>query len=357
MQEKRKKVLICPLNWGLGHAARCIPLINALLLGGAEVIIASSGRPAELLKSEFPELEHLHFPGFEVTYSRKGFSFLKMMMDLPGMLTAVSKEHRLLDEIAKKADADLVISDNRYGCYTSHCKSVFLTHQVNLQLPRFLSLFHSVANNIAELYIKRYDECFIADTALHQLAGDLSVVKNDKAKYNYTGPLSRFNSSTSFETESFEVLVLLSGPEPQRTVLENKLLEALQGINKKVLFIRGLPGESEKLSNYDDIHFENHLSSKHLNFHLLKSNYIICRSGYSSIMDLAVTGRSAIIIPTPGQTEQEYLAAYHHKLKHHIAITQDQLNLAVTFEKLHNCKPLKLQSYIGKVAIEILSGV
>lgn len=357
MQEKRKKVLICPLNWGLGHAARCIPLVSSLLEEGAEVVIASSGRPADLLKKEFPDLKLVFFPGYEITYSDKGFSFFKMMWELPGMLRAVSREHKVLEDIVRYEKADVVVSDNRYGCYTSQCKSVFLTHQVNLPLPRFLNAFQGIANRIVELYIKKFKECFIADTALHQLAGDLSVIQNKNIAVKYTGPLSRFYNSTNLEMETFELLVILSGPEPQRTVLENNLLEELKSIGKRTLFIRGLPGENQKLKNTDKIYFENHLPSAVLNFHLLKSKYIICRSGYSSIMDLAVTGRSAVIIPTPGQTEQEYLADFHKERKHHVAVEQHNLNLNKALEQLEKCKPLSLPAYTRKAASEILSGL
>ena len=148
------------------------------------------------------------------------------------------------------------------------------------------------------------------------------------------------------------MLVILSGPEPQRSILEVTLISELEKTDMTVLIIRGKPDDGLNPVPIGKIVFNNHLSAESIRSHLLKSKYIICRSGYSSLMDLAAVGRSAIIIPTPGQTEQEYLAEYHHQMGNHFYVLQEKPDLTNAFEGVKACKLLKLENISLAVAIK-----
>jgi uncharacterized protein (TIGR00661 family) len=356
MKEKGKKVLVCPLDWGLGHATRCIPLVNALQDAGAEVLIGASGQPAELLRAEFPELTHIEFPGISIHYSPNGFSFVNALISLPRLLQSVRREHFFSEALIKKLNIDIIISDNRYGCWSRQCYSVFITHQLQIKLPSGLKFMEGMIKKSAGYYIKKFHRCFVPDTSDHLFAGELSVPFLKNSIVDFIGPLSRFNAKQlTSDNDGFEILVLLSGPEPQRTILENILREKLKDLSKSTLFVRGLPGDKNSIPDNLTFRFVNHLPSEVLNEHLLKSKFIICRSGYSSIMDLAATGRSALIIPTPGQTEQEYLAVFHHKQSHHVAQQQHQLNIEEAFNKLSLSQSIQMDSDVAKWVKLLLS--
>jgi uncharacterized protein (TIGR00661 family) len=352
MQEKRKKVLICPLDWGLGHATRCIPLIHAFTEAGAEVILAASGKPALLLKKEFPQLKHIDLPGVVIQYGEKKFSFLKMFRQLPSMIFSVWKEHRMVKKIIRENEIDILISDNRYGLWSDECYTVFITHQLHIKLPESLRLLQKSVNSIAAFFIRKFNVCVVPDTSQHLLAGELSSSLNKKLNIIYAGPLSRFKKKMVNPPErKYDILLMLSGPEPQRSLLEKRMVNMLKDKKYAVLLIRGMPDDEPQSDTF--IHAVNHLSTEELNQHLLYSTHIICRSGYSSIMDLAAAGRSAIIIPTPGQTEQEYLAALHHQ-KHHYAMQQNDLSLDDALKKVNALSPLHLETDTGELADNIL---
>lgn len=360
MKEKRKKVLICPLDWGLGHATRCIPVIQELIKQDAEVFIAATGASGELLKKEFPALKYYALPGVKINYSADGFSFFKSMMQLPAMLFSVRKEHHDVNALIKSLGIDVVISDNRYGLWSDECYAVFITHQLHIMLPPKIKFMEKMVNRFAAYYIKKFHTCAVPDVADHEVAGDLSnpVIKLNHLKY--TGILSRFKRSTSSphhlitSSPHYEILVVLSGPEPQRTLLEKLLINQLLQLNKSTLIVRGLPGNATQLQQQSSLSFVNHLSSEEMNTHFISSKYIICRSGYSSIMDLAATGRSAVIIPTPGQTEQEYLAVYHHKNKTHFAMKQEDLQVSDALEQVSKLNPLTMETFLADWVKELL---
>ncbi|MEP7263134.1 MAG: glycosyltransferase [Bacteroidota bacterium] len=364
MKEKRKKVLICPLDWGLGHATRCIPLIQELIRQDAEVFIAATGESGELLKKEFPAVKYYSLPGVKINYGADGFSFLKSMMQLPALLFSVRKEHRNVEVLIKSLDIDIIISDNRYGLWSEKCYSVLITHQLHIMLPEKMRFMEKMVNRISGYYIKKFNCCAVPDDADHKVAGELSRPMIDFHHLKYIGILSRFKKTTSSphhlitsSQKSYEILVVLSGPEPQRTLLEKLLITQLLPMKKSALIVRGLPGNAIQLPKESTLFFVNHQASQELNHHLLNSTYIICRSGYSSLMDLAATGRSAVIIPTPGQTEQEYLAAFHHKNKNHFAMKQDELNIGYALEKVNQLNSISMETSISDWVKELLQKV
>ncbi|MCK4562601.1 MAG: glycosyltransferase, partial [Flavobacteriaceae bacterium] len=246
----KKKILIAPLNWGLGHATRCIPIINALLKEGFEPILAGDGDSLKLLQKEFSELKSYLLPSYNIQYTKKGENLkYKLLFDVPQIIKAVKKEQELVNKIIEKEGVTGLISDNRFGVYSKKIPSVYITHQINV-----LSGFSTfLTSKIHQRIISKFDECWIPDyESKPNLAGKLSDSKSVKLPLKYISPISRFvNEISSFEgmtnNKKHDLLILLSGPEPQRSLLEEKLLEELKSYSKKVLFIRGIISDKEKV--------------------------------------------------------------------------------------------------------------
>ena len=297
----KKRILVAPLNWGIGHATRCIPLINALISHNYEVVIAADGRPLHLLITEFPDLEIVRFPGYNIKYSKYFPMSISMLLQLPKLLWNIKKEHETLNQIIDDYKIDGIISDNRFGLFTSKVPSVFITHQLQIQSP----YFSDEIRKFNYKYINKFDVCWIMDDEKENLAGSLSKPKLLPNNSLYIGAQSRFEKRE--EEKEYDFLAIVSGPEPQRTILEKGLTKALKDRKEKSLILLGKPelNTGEQLGN---LTIKSHLSAKDLNTAILQSELIICRPGYSTIMDLAKLEKKAFFIPTPGQTEQEYLA-------------------------------------------------
>lgn len=313
----RKNVLIAPLDWGLGHATRCIPIIYELQKYPVNIIIAASGAQRALLQIEFPNLEFLNIPAYNIRYgSGRLSSTLKLIFQTPRILKIIKKENQWLASTVFRKKIHAVISDNRYGLYHREIPTVFITHQLQIK-SAVASAGETLMRNWQYQFINRFSQCWVPDFEdAANLAGDLSHPKvMPRIPVSYIGALSRFEGKAA--TAKYQLLVLLSGPEPQRTILEGKLLQQLTEFNKPVLFVRGLPGGNkqeyvfdDKIKNYPNrrIQFENHLTAEELNKALLESRLVIARSGYTTVMDIAALQKKSLLIPTPGQTEQEYLA-------------------------------------------------
>jgi len=300
----KKTILVAPLHWGLGHATRCIPIINALLANGYNVLIGSDGGALHLLQKEFPELPWVELPGYNIQYPKKGELFkVKMFLKLPDIQKAKAAEKKLVKELVDKGRVHGIISDNRLGVYNKKVPSVFLTHQVNV-LSGSTSFFSS---KMHQKIIKKYNECWVPDLeGSFNLSGKLGHPKKVDFPIRYIGPLSRMKAEIL--PKKYDVLALLSGPEPQRTMLEVKLIDELSQSNKKVLMVRGVVEEEESTFEKGNITLINFLTSKDLERAINESELVISRSGYTTVMDLAAMEKKAFFIPTPGQYEQKYLA-------------------------------------------------
>lgn len=322
--------MVCPLDWGLGHASRCVPLINQFLKEGHEVIIGADKKPLAFLKEEFPKLKTIVIPGLEINYGKRGGSF-RLFCEAVKFYGYINKERLLLGEVLEKHDIDVVVSDNRYGLYSKKTKSVILTHQVFPKAPIAESLLHKKIERL----LRSFDEVWIPDDKTNNnLSGDLSHLKTPKQRHSFIGPLSRFSLPTKTLNIEFDVCAIISGPEPQRTIFEKKLIEEINKYNLKSIFVRGLPGVSGSNIDTKTITIFNHLETKKLQEYILKSKLVVCRSGYSSIMDMDALNKKALLIPTPGQTEQEYLAFYHKKNKLFFVQEQSDINLKKVLDKL-----------------------
>ena len=302
--ELKKRILVAPLNWGLGHATRCIPIINALIENNIEPILASDGLALELLKKEFPYLKAIELPSYNITYPKKGENFkFKLILDSPKLIQTIKSEKKMIKELVENNPIDGIISDNRFGVYNKSIPSVFISHQLNV-LSGITSWFSS---KMHQKIIKKFDECWIPDIKDEpNLSGKLGHLKNSNLNIKYIGPLSRFSKIDC--TLVYDLLVLLSGPEPQRTILETKLLKDLKKYNGTVLFIKGKIEEQQTIIKDNKMTIYNFMTSTELEKAINQSKIILSRSGYTTIMDLSKLEKKAFFIPTPGQFEQEYLA-------------------------------------------------
>ena len=324
---RRKKILVAPLDWGLGHATRMIPVIYELQSLGAEVLIASDGQALSLLRKEFPQFTCINLPGYRVHYQKKGSLGITMLLQLPKILAAIRAEKKWLKKIISKENIDAVISDNRFGMYAKDIPCIFVTHQLNIIAPFPFKWMERWINKVNRRLIANFDACWIPDFEKEPgLSGALSHKFPLPDNAVFIGPLSRF--SYREVSKRYKLMVLLSGPEPQRSILEQQLLKQVkeytsrrnnQPTNKEVpadeseqlLFVRGIPeGASEGLPISPNTTVVDYLLTEALNTAILESEIIISRPGYTTVMDLSILGSRAIFIPTPGQPEQEYLADY-----------------------------------------------
>lgn len=307
---KAKKILIVVLDWGLGHATRCVPIIAHLLSQGFEVFIGGNEKTNALLQKEFPNLEFIYFRGYEMSYAEKGENFIwKMIAQVPKMWQRVRAERKQCAKIQKKYQFDYLISDNRFGVYIQGIKNFFITHQIHVHLPQS-KILQGISNRINHFYMKKYNAIFVPDMEGSVLSGGLSSVKKykQKGKVYFLGLLSRFIAKESEKKN--EILVVLSGPEPQRTLLENKILQGAKTIQETIFVVQARPG-NEDYKKEGNVTMVSHLSANDLNNKMLEADIIISRTGYTTVMDLVKIKRQAILIPTPGQTEQEYLGKWY----------------------------------------------
>jgi len=302
-------VLITPLDWGLGHATRCIPIINELLNRNCNVVVGGSGDSLALLKIEFPQLTFISLPAYRPVYPLSGSMVWSMLKQLPKFLSAIKKEHLAIEQLVKSSRIDLIISDNRYGCWSSAVPSVFITHQMNILLPPKFKWLEKIVRRLNLSQIKNFSICWIPDYPDgRNLTGKLiSLGRNAHLiKVKYIGALSRFTQGKAKETK-YDVVCILSGPEPQRTAFEKIAAEQLVRSGLRYFIVRGVVSEEHKRgTTFEGANF---LKASDLQSVIEESEYVLSRSGYSTIMDLAALGKKAIFVPTPGQTEQEYLAA------------------------------------------------
>ncbi|WP_460220713.1 glycosyltransferase [Psychroserpens sp. MEBiC05023] len=331
----KKRILIAPLNWGLGHATRCIPIINNLIQHQFEPIIASDGNALTLLQKEFPNLESIELPSYNITYPKKGQYFkLKMLKHLPKMLRAIQSEKKATTAIIKNYKIDGIISDNRFGVRNKNLPCVFITHQ--LQVLSGITTW--LSTRLHQRIIKRFDECWVPDNfGDYNLSGKLSHIPIQGVLIKYIGPLSRFTKSEL--PIKYDVMVLLSGPEPQRTLIEHLLLNEFKNYDGKVVFIRGVIEQEQHISEEHGMLIYNYMTSSQLERTINESNLIVSRSGFTTLLDLTKLSKNVFFIPTPGQFEQEYLAERLTKLKYAQSCKQEDFNIKM-LENTSNYKGL-----------------
>lgn len=309
-QIQGKRIVIGIMDWGLGHATRSVPVIKKLA-GKNELIICSAGAAFDFLNSYFPNLKVVQKPGYDIRYH----SFLPVVFALafrtPWIYSSIQKENKWLDKLVSSFNPDLIISDNCYGFYNKKSVSIIITHQMMLKVPKIMAFSESMVRGKIVKWCSRFDQIWIPDFAdrTDNLSGDLSHHYPSIPGQFFIGPLSRFSDPVVPEEKDIDVCYLISGPEPLRSRFFERCFNEAERSGQKTVIISGTPGKMTE-ENSGLITVYSHLPDEQLADVLSRSKRIVCRSGYSTIMDLYALGLEAEFIPTPGQTEQEYLSQW-----------------------------------------------
>jgi hypothetical protein len=296
-------------------------------------VIAADNKPLALLQSVFPNNEFVRFPGYEPAYSKGNSLVFKMITEAPKILKSFSKDEKIVDKLINQYKIDGLISDNRFGASSSKIPSVFISHQIFIQTPEILTFTKPILNYLNYSYIKKFNEVWIPDFEKEPtLSGKLSHSNHAQGlNMHFIGPLSRFSTNDANQFGSFEkvydILVILSGPEPQRTILETLIMKQLEGSSLQAFMIRGLPGEKDLPSAPINLTLRNHVDQTEFLQLIVRSKHLVSRSGYSTIMDFFALNLHATLIPTPGQTEQTYLAEHLSKSGLFNFIAQNKFDL------------------------------
>ncbi len=328
--EHKKRILVAALDWGLGHASRCIPIIKELQSRNCEVFIASSGRALKLLQKEFPQLTSFELEGYDPQYPQGDSMVWKMAFQLPKFLKVISSEQFQTERIVSQHKIDAIISDNRYGCFSRRVKSIIITHQLNIQMPKWWKWMQPQVNNYNYKKLKQFSECWVPST----LDSIIPALTNSKTDLNvrHIGYVSRFEKKNL--EKKYDVCAICSGPEPQRSIFEKMLTKELKKSSLTSILIRG---KTEVMNQYynknEKVTIANYLTANALNEVIEQSEMVIARSGYSTVMDMAKLNRRAVFVPAPGQTEQELIAEELTEKKIAYSTVQSKFDLEIALEE------------------------
>jgi hypothetical protein len=330
---KPKHILIAPLDWGLGHTTRCVPLIRHIQGLGHVPVVACNASQRLFIEETFGPIDIIHLEGYNISYSQwNKWAQIGLLAQLPHIQRTIRNEHNWLQQLTMRRQIDGIISDNRYGLWHPRIPSVIVTHQLMVRTGLGKFADHTI-QKLHYKYLNRFNEVWVPDESTAPgLAGELSHPSFKPCNTKYIGLLSRFHETDLFIGRSFSeggrltthsfigrsfseggrLLILLSGPEPQRTDLSQLLWQQVQHYDGKVIFVEGSEHAITPTNIPQHITYHKRLTDTALAPLMQQASMIICRSGYSTLMDLAAIQKKAILIPTPGQTEQEYLATSLH---------------------------------------------
>ncbi len=325
MGQDKPVILLSPLDWGLGHAARMVPVIDYFLKAGYKVVVLASGKGYHFYKKRYKKLDIRRIPAFRLRYGkgRLGFGLMLPVVTLKFSLNFFVD--RIVSRFyCRRFSPQMVISDNRYGIRCRRGKSIVIAHHLNIILSgRFLRY---LVRRINCLFIKAFDELWIPDNETLDLSGGLSHNFKCNVKKRYIGLLSRFEHYSCQQDGTYDIVAIVSGLEPQRSMLVRQLTQIFSQSSYSVWLLSGKPEDSASV-NLHNITVLPHAADQDFCRYVKGAKYVIARAGYSTLMDLVSLERTALIIPTPGQTEQEYLADYLHGKRLFFAVRQEDFSI------------------------------
>ena len=332
---KGKNVIVSPLDWGLGHASRIIPVIKILQKNSCTVTVVCGKGGYALMKAELPDTEIIMLKEKRIKYPKGKIGLISFLRWIFVMGFNTVNEKIKIGKTARQKHTQIIISDNRYGLCFKNLDCYIITHQIAPRVPWKSNFLQKLSDKIFKKELSKFKKVLIPDfeegfSLTGPLAADLA---SGNEKYEKIGILSRFsNSEDENQTFEYDYLILISGQEKQRTVFENLLLKQIKNTDKKIIFVRGITDKNApKLENFANVVFYNSLTGNDLEFAFKSSRTVVCRAGYSTICDFLALKKNAVIIPTPGQTEQEFLAERLNGKFGIIAVNQDVLQKNVNF--------------------------
>ncbi len=343
-------IFFAVLNMGLGHASRSLPVMREILSRRWGLLVGSSGRSLAFLRKELPAARFIELPDYNLHYSAKGASPLQLIAQTPHLLKLIGEEHELTRKIISREPVRLIISDHRYGCHSGEIPSLFIAHQIRFIAPTFLKPFEFVGALFNRHYHKAYQKVIIPDLrdgSKGLLSGRLSQIKKGDQHYVFAGILSSLHGE-KVAAETIDVLVSISGPEPQRSIFEDIILKQIEGVPGKKVVPLGLPDQEFRKKTADNLEIYSHLDREHLGELFLRSRLIVTRSGYSTLMELAELGKKALLVPTPGQTEQLFLARRFAQKGWFYMVEQDKMQLPHDIEMAQRFPGFTAKYFTGK---------
>ena len=334
---KNKRILFAIMGWGLGHATRCIPIIRSLMTEN-HVILSSNGVSTTLLKQEFPALKCIDYPDYSVKYPRKRIMFLPLItLQLPGIIIKLIKEYLQTQKVINEEKIDIIISDSRYGVFSKNIQTFFIIHQLRFQLSGIFKSIEFLGEWFNIFIFRYYNAIIIPDVKISpNLTGNLThagkIAYHPKLHY-----LGIFCSVAKLDIEEdIDYLFSVSGPEIQRTLFETIILSQIENIPGKKVVVLGKPADEQSYDNIENTEIYSHVNREKQNELLNRAKFVVCRSGYTSVMELVALQKPALMIPTPGQTEQEYLARHYENTGLFHTAQQYGLDLLGELSKIHH---------------------
>jgi len=325
--KSKTSVLLAPLDWGLGHTTRCFPIIKRLLLHDIDVLVACNAEQAKLIHKDFPSVFVVPLEGYKLKYGTHRIStILTIVLQIPKILIAINRERNWLKDFIQSHKMNAVISDSRFGMCVPGLHSIFMTHQLKIKSP-LGKWTENILQKLNYSFINKFSECWVIDFEENGLAGELSHTnKLPNSKTKFIGAVSRFQR-TEDNDDSIDLLVILSGPEPQRSIFEKIIRENLESFKGIVAFAKGTLSTSEMQELFQ------------------KSKYVISRTGYTTVMDIVAMRKKSILVPTPGQSEQEYLGKYLTENKIALCISQSDFDLQSAMKEASNFQYADLSKF------------
>jgi len=351
------KIIYGVCSWGLGHATRSLPVIRKLINENNDLTIISDGRTLELLQKELgPHVEYIRIPDYPMLVSENSRQFIaKSVVYWPFFIRKMQKGQTKLTKILENRKCDKIISDGRYDIYSKDIPSYFISHQMRIMNPLRIKMFEN-GSEIFNLFFffKRFKGVFVPDYKSDSLSGDLShnLKRIDEEKIHYIGALSDFKKKST--KKDIDYLISISGPEPQRSLLEKELLSQVDQLEGEIVITLGKTEKNDTI-NKKDITIHTFLTKEKREDLLNSAKLVVSRSGYSTIMDLAVIGTKALLIPTPGQIEQEYSSEYHNKKKTFYSVNQQDINLLKDVEVAKKMTGIQRKCNVDRSVEDILN--
>jgi len=354
------KVLYGICSWGLGHATRSLPVIRRLIKEGADITIISHGNSLEFLRKELrgEEIRFFDIKDYPIPVSEtKGAFIAKSIMYWPKFMRRMNRGIKFVAKLSEREKFDVIISDGRYDIYSRRIPSFLITHQVRILNPFKLRIFEFGSEIFNLFFLKRFVKFLIpdyenSDNLSGKLSHDLRLIKRNQI--SYIGVLSDFRKRDL--RKDIDLLVSLSGPEPQRGILERILMNQIKNLDRRIVFTLGRP-DKDIFRREKNIEIYSIVSKEKREELMNRAKMIVARSGYSTIMDLAIVKTKALLIPTPGQVEQEYLAKYHLRKKSFYCVEQSEIDLPRDLEIAKDFTGIRRECDVEKSVEKIMEEI